>query len=67
MVVPLTDSTRIFTPTAGSFTPWFGSSAYQYLPVSSNSGCASWPRMCCSLELWCSWKVSAFFKPNGAS
>ncbi len=25
--VPLSDTTRIFTPTAGSLTPWFGSSS----------------------------------------
>ena len=67
MVVPSTDSTRILTPTAGSFTPWLGSSAYQYFLVSLNSGCAAWPRMCSRLLLLCSVNVSAFFRPNGAS
>jgi hypothetical protein len=42
--VPSWDSTRIFTPVPGSFTPAVGCSAYQYFLVSSNSGCASLPR-----------------------
>ena len=42
--VPFSDSTRIFTPAAGSLTPWFGNSVEKYFWVSSNSGCPACPR-----------------------
>ena len=43
--VPSSLRTRIFTPAAGSFTPWFGSSGSKYCLVSSNSGVPASPRM----------------------
>ena len=67
MEVPSCSRTLILVPVAGSLTPWFGSSSYQYCLVSSNSGCAAWPRMYCGWLLRCSVNESAFFRLNGAS